>query len=89
MNGRSNYIFFILQFCVAFIQTDQDMVVDEVEKEPCGIANVSSIGGLGVEDNKRYCNVFFKLVEQYVGIPQKRYLSFLFLDFGMINFWYE
>lgn len=63
----------MIQFCIAFIETDLDMQVGgQTTDEPCGIANVSSIAGLGVEDNKRYCNVLFKLIEEYIGIPQKR-----------------
>ncbi|XKL64550.1 hypothetical protein PGB90_004636 [Kerria lacca] len=58
-------------FCVCFIQTDQNMFFGDDDK-PCAIANISSIGGLGIEDNKRYCNVFFKLIEEYLGISQKK-----------------
>lgn len=61
----------MFKFCVAFIQSNQQMLFGDSD-EPCGIANVSSIGGLGVEDNKRYCNVFYKLIEEYIGIPRKR-----------------
>lgn len=70
----------MIQFCVAFIETDLDMQVGARTDEPCGIANVSSIGGLGVEDNKRYSNILFKLIEEYIGIPQKKYV----IDFSLI-----
>lgn len=39
---------------------------------PCGVANVSSIGGLGVEENKPYCKVFYDLIEEDLGIPKDR-----------------
>ncbi|XP_065201874.1 macrophage migration inhibitory factor homolog [Planococcus citri] len=58
-------------FIVAYVQPNQDMYFGNSDG-PCGIANISSIGYLGVEDNKKFCNTFYKLIEEYVGIPRSR-----------------
>lgn len=40
--------------------------------EPCAIANLMSIGALGVEQNKKHAKVLFELVEKELGVPQDR-----------------
>lgn len=45
--------------------------------EPCAIANLMSIGALGVEQNKKHAKVFFELVEKELGVSNDRY-SILF-----------
>lgn len=40
--------------------------------DPCAIANLMSIGALGVEQNKKHAKVLFELVEKELGVPQDR-----------------
>lgn len=42
--------------------------------EPCAIANLMSIGALGVEENKKHSKVIFEYVEKELGISTDRYL---------------
>lgn len=40
--------------------------------EPCAIANLMSIGALGVEQNKKHAKVLFALVEKELGEKNDR-----------------
>lgn len=40
--------------------------------EPCAIANLMSIGSLGVEQNKKHAKALFELVQNELDIPQDR-----------------
>ena len=40
--------------------------------EPCAVANLMSIGALGVEQNKKHSKVLFDLVEKELGVANDR-----------------
>lgn len=40
--------------------------------EPCAIANLMSIGALGVEQNKKHAKALFQLVENELGVKNDR-----------------
>lgn len=40
--------------------------------DPCAVANLMSIGALGVEQNKKHAKILFELVEQELGIKNDR-----------------
>lgn len=54
-------------------------VIPEVEmsfggtKAPCAIANLMSIGALGVEQNKKHAKVLYEVIEKELGVPSDRY----------------
>ncbi|KAF9815767.1 hypothetical protein SFRURICE_009284 [Spodoptera frugiperda] len=54
------------QYCVVSIIPDVQMSFGG-STEPCAIANLMSIGALGVEQNKKHAKVLFELVEQELG----------------------
>lgn len=46
--------------------------------EPCAIANLMSIGALGVEQNKKHAKVLYELVEKELGVPTDRRVKLYF-----------
>ncbi|CAH2052186.1 unnamed protein product, partial [Iphiclides podalirius] len=64
------------QYCVVSVIPDVIMSFSGTT-EPCAIANLMSIGALGVEQNKKHAQVLFELVEKELGVPQDRmYITF-------------
>ncbi|KAH9632702.1 hypothetical protein HF086_016901 [Spodoptera exigua] len=59
------------QYCVVSIIPDVQMSFGG-STEPCAIANLMSIGALGVEQNKKHAKVLFELVEQELGVKSDR-----------------
>ncbi|GBP66482.1 Macrophage migration inhibitory factor [Eumeta japonica] len=59
------------QYCVVSVIPDLPMNFGG-SSEPAAIANLMSIGSLGVEQNKKHAKVLFELVEKELGIPQDR-----------------
>lgn len=47
--------------------------------EPCAIANLMSIGSLGVEQNKKHAKALYEFVEKELGVPNDRFV-FLFCN---------
>lgn len=41
--------------------------------EPCGLIEVSSIGGIGIEENKKSIEVLTDYVQQNIGIPKHKW----------------
>ncbi|XP_047520582.1 macrophage migration inhibitory factor-like [Pieris napi] len=55
--------------------------------EPCAIANLMSIGALGVEQNKKHSKVLFELVEKELGVSHDRmYITFQDEPTGNVGF---
>ncbi|XP_013184045.1 macrophage migration inhibitory factor [Amyelois transitella] len=64
------------QYCVVSVIPDVMMSFGG-SSEPCGIANLMSIGGLGVEQNKKHAKILFELVANELGISSDRmYITF-------------
>ncbi|CAH2093926.1 unnamed protein product [Euphydryas editha] len=59
------------QYCVVSVIPDLPMSFGGTTA-PCAIANLMSIGALGVEQNKKHAKVLFELVEKELGVPQDR-----------------
>ncbi|CAH0758702.1 unnamed protein product [Diatraea saccharalis] len=71
-----DYLNFNFQYCAVSIIPDLPMSFGGTT-DPCAIANLMSIGGLGVELNKKHAKVLFDLVEMELGIPSDRmYITF-------------
>ncbi|KAG6442987.1 hypothetical protein O3G_MSEX002681 [Manduca sexta] len=58
-------------YCVVSVIPDVPMSFGGTT-EPCAIANLMSIGALGVEQNKKHAKVLFNLVEQELGVKSDR-----------------
>lgn len=41
--------------------------------EPCGYVEVSSIGSLGIEENKKCVNILTDHIQQNIGIPKNKW----------------
>lgn len=74
------------QYCVVSIIPDVQMSFGG-STEPCAIANLMSIGALGVEQNKKHAKVLFELVEQELGVKSDRmYITFQDEPTGNVGF---
>lgn len=51
--------------------------------EPCAIANLMSIGALGVEQNKKHAKVLYELVEKELGVTTDRQVK-LYLQWKIL-----
>ncbi|KAL0818320.1 hypothetical protein ABMA28_008802 [Loxostege sticticalis] len=64
------------QYCAVSVIPDLPMSFGG-STSPCAIANLMSIGGLGVDQNKKHAKVIFELVEKELGVPSDRmYITF-------------
>ncbi|XP_078064842.1 macrophage migration inhibitory factor-like [Mustelus asterias] len=55
--------------------------------EPCALASLSSIGKLGVKQNKTYSKVLFDLVNKHLHIcPDRMYIVFQDLEPGNVGY---
>nr|XP_037872130.1 macrophage migration inhibitory factor isoform X1 [Bombyx mori] len=67
------------QYCVVTVIPEMLMSFGG-STEPCAIANLMSIGSLGVEQNKKHAKVLFELVEKELGVPTDRFvLKYVFV----------
>lgn len=74
------------QYCVVSIIPDVPMSFGGTT-EPCAIANLMSIGALGVEQNKKHAKILFELVEQELGVKNDRmYITFQDEPTGNVGF---
>ncbi|KAI5634220.1 macrophage migration inhibitory factor (MIF) domain-containing protein [Phthorimaea operculella] len=64
------------QYCVVSIIPDVHMSFGG-STEPCAVANLMSVGRLGVEENKKHAKVLYELVEKELGVSKERmYITF-------------
>ncbi|XP_041971649.1 macrophage migration inhibitory factor-like [Aricia agestis] len=64
------------QYCVVSVCPDSLMSFGG-STEPCAIANLMSIGALGVEQNKKHAKVLYDLIEKELGVSKSRmYITF-------------
>lgn len=72
----------MFQYCVVSIIPDVIMSFGGTT-EPCAIANLMSIGALGVEQNKKHAKVLYELVEKELGVPTDRQVK-LYLQWKIL-----
>ncbi|CAG9104034.1 unnamed protein product [Plutella xylostella] len=73
-------------YCVVSVIPDTIMSFGG-STEPCAIANLMSIGSLGVEQNKKHAKALFELVEKELGISNDRmYITFQDEPTGNVGF---
>ena len=69
------------KFVIISVVTGMDMCMGGDSEAPCGSATLSSIGGIGVEENKRFAAAAFPLLEKHLGIKADRcYINFVDLE---------
>ncbi|KAJ8712679.1 hypothetical protein PYW08_007983 [Mythimna loreyi] len=74
------------KYCVVSVIPDVQMSFGGTS-EPCAIANLMSIGALGVEQNKKHAKILFELVEQELGVKNDRmYITFQDEPTGNVGF---
>ncbi|CAB3222225.1 unnamed protein product [Arctia plantaginis] len=74
------------QYCVVSVIPNVAMSFGGTS-DPCAIANLMSIGALGVEQNKKHAKVLFELVEKELGIKNdKMYITFEDNPTGNVGF---
>lgn len=59
------------QFCIATVNPGLKMTLGG-SSEPCGFIQVTSIGSLGVEENKKHIAVITDYVSEATGIPKNK-----------------
>ena len=62
---------FILQYISVCVVPDQ-MISFAGTEDPCALMHIGSIGKLGVEENKRMSEVFFKFIKDKLNIEGTR-----------------
>lgn len=61
-----DFIFYLQFICVC------DAWSDDGSEEPCAVMSLSSIGKLGVEENKKLAEIFFELIKDDLNIDGTR-----------------
>ncbi|KAK4299437.1 hypothetical protein Pmani_028285 [Petrolisthes manimaculis] len=63
-------------YCMVHIAPDQLMSFGG-STAPCGAARLTSVGKLGVQENKNHAKQFYEYLEKHLGIPGDRmYIEF-------------
>jgi len=63
-------------YCVVTVIPDQ-MMMWGGEEGPCAMAELMSIGRLGIEENKKYSKILSEHVEKHLGVASNRmYIEF-------------
>ncbi len=69
------------KFVMVTLVTGADMCMGGEEEPACGSATLASIGGIGVEENRRLAGLVFPILERHLGIPPDRcYINFVDLE---------
>ena len=64
------------QYCAVTIVPDQMMMFGGVEG-PCAMASLTSIGKLGLNENKKHSKALAEHVQKHLGVPpNKMYIEF-------------
>ncbi len=72
------------KFVQIILVPNQDMMMGGEPDKGCANCQLTSIGGLGVEENKKLCSLVFPLLEEHLGVaPDKIYVNFV--DFERAN----